>query len=50
MEKPKITYDTLINYLTGMENAADIQLMIMRKGELYKQIDMAYTNAISLDK
>lgn len=46
MEKPKITYDTLINYLTDMENAADIQLMVMRKEELYEQIDMAYTNAI----
>lgn len=46
MEKPKITYDTLINYLTDMENAADIQLMVMRKEKLYEQIDMAYSNAV----
>lgn len=46
MEKPKITYDTLINYLTDMENAVDMQLMVMKKEELYEQIDIAYTNAI----
>lgn len=46
MEKPKITYDTLINYLASMENAADLRLMIMKENKLYEQIEIVYTNAI----
>lgn len=46
MEKPKITYNTLINYLTAMENATDLRLMIAKEDKSYEQIDILYINAI----
>lgn len=45
MEKPKITYDTLINYLTDMENCADMQLVIASK-KGHKAIKTIYETAI----
>ena len=45
MEKPKITYDTLINFLTDMENAADLQLVIASKNG-HKAIKTIYETAI----
>lgn len=45
MEKPKITYDTLINYLTDMENCADMQLIVASK-KGHKAIKTIYETAI----